>query len=267
MNVFLKEWKFQRKSLILWCIGAILMIITGMMKFDAYSSQGQSINELIGDIPKSIRIVLGFGEVDLSTVAGYYTILYIYMLLMAAIHAAMLGATIIAKEERDKTYEFLLVKPVSRNTVVTAKLAAALTNIVIYNVVNLVSFIVILGGYNTGEEDINGKVTLTLVGMFILQVLFMVLGSALAAVKRRAKTSASLAAAIMLLTYMLSVAIDLNDKLEVLKYVTPFKYFEAKYLMFGSGLDVGYILLSAILIAAFTTITYRAYSKKDLQSH
>jgi len=66
---------------------------------------------------------------------------------------------------------------------------------------------------------------------------------------------------------MLSVAIDLNDKLEVLKYVTPFKYFEAKYLMFGSGLDVGYILLSAILIAAFTTITYRAYSKKDLQSH
>ncbi|MBB6447224.1 ABC transporter permease subunit [Bacillus benzoevorans] len=267
MNIFLKELKFQRKSLVLWCLGVILMIIAGMAKFDAYSAQGQSINELIGDIPKSIRIVLGFGEVDVSTVAGYYTILYIYMLLMAAIHAAMLGAAIIAKEERDKTYEFLLVKPVSRNTVVTAKLAAALTNIVIYNVVNLVSFIVILGGYNNEGADMNGKIVLTLVGMFILQVLFMVLGSALAAVKRKAKSAASLAAAIMLLTYMLSVAIDLNEGLKVLKYATPFKYFEAKYLMFGSGLDVGYILLSAVLITALTIITYKAYSKKDLQSH
>lgn len=266
MNIFLKELKFQRKPLILWCIGAILMIIAGMAKFDAYSSQGQTINELIGDIPKSIRIVLGFGEVDVSTLAGYYTVLYVYMLLMAAIHAAMLGATIIAKEERDKTYEFLLVKPVSRNTVVSAKLAAALTNIVIYNVVNLVSFIVILGSYNTEGADMNGKIALTMAGMLILQVLFMVLGSALAAIKRKAKIAASLAAAIMLLTYMLSVAIDLNERLEALKYVTPFKYFEAKYLMFGSGLDVGYILLAVVLIAVLTTMTYRFYSKKDLQS-
>ena len=35
---------------------------------------------------------------------------FFILLLMATIHAAMLGATIIAKEERDKTSEFLFVK-------------------------------------------------------------------------------------------------------------------------------------------------------------
>lgn len=266
MNIFLKELKFQRKPLLLWCIGAVLMIIAGMAKYEGYSAQGQSINQLISDIPKTIRIVLGFGEVDVSTISGYYTILYIYMLLMAAIHASMLGAGMIAKEERGKTYEFLLVKPVSRNTVITAKLAAAFINIVIYNAVNFISFMVVIGKYSSDGADINRGISLTMAGMFILQLLFMVLGSALAAVKRRSKSAASMAAAIMLFTYLLSVAIDLNESLNVLKYVTPFKYFEAKNLLFGGGLDIGNILLALVIIAALTAVTYRCYSKKDLQS-
>ena len=63
--------------------------------------------------------LLGFSDLDLSKVSGYYGMLFIYLLLMATIHAAMLGATIIAKEERDKTSEFLFVKPVSRSKVIT----------------------------------------------------------------------------------------------------------------------------------------------------
>ncbi|MFL6561849.1 MAG: ABC transporter permease subunit [Bacillus sp. (in: firmicutes)] len=64
-------------------------------------------------------------------ISGYYSLLYIYLLLMATIHATMLGASIIAKEERGKKAEFLFVKPVSRNGIITAKLLVAFTNIVI----------------------------------------------------------------------------------------------------------------------------------------
>ena len=53
---------------------------------------------------------MGFSDVDVSKISGYYSILFVYILLMATIHAAMLGADIIAKEERDKTSEFLFVK-------------------------------------------------------------------------------------------------------------------------------------------------------------
>ena len=41
---------------------------------------------------------------------------------MATVHAAMLGADIISKEERDKTAEFLFVKPISRNKIIISKL-------------------------------------------------------------------------------------------------------------------------------------------------
>jgi ABC-2 type transport system permease protein len=182
---------------------------------------------------------------------------------MATIHAVMLGATIIAKEERDKTSEFLFVKPVSRSTVITAKLLAAFTNIVVINLVTFVSLITIVRKYSNGEA-INGDIAITMVGMFILQVLFMVIGSALAAVKKKPKTAASLAAGILLLTYMLSIFIDLNDNMAGLKYFTPFKYFEAKNIMFGGGLDVIFVVLSFVLIAALSLVTFVFFRKRDL---
>jgi ABC-2 type transport system permease protein len=266
MNVFWREMKAHRKSLILWSIGSFLMVYSGMGKYEAYSSSGQSINDLMKDIPSSLKAVLGFGDVDLSTISGYYSILFLYILLMATIHAAMLGASIIAKEERDKTSEFLFVKPISRNSVITAKLLAAFTNVVIFNLVTFVSLIVVLGSFNKNGEDINGDIALTMLGMFILQVLFMLMGSALASIKRKPKTAASVATGILLLTYLLSIIIDLNENLEGLKYLTPFKYFEAANVMFGEGIETIYVLISVLMIIALSLITYTFFKKRDLNT-
>ncbi|MGG3469209.1 ABC transporter permease subunit [Neobacillus pocheonensis] len=263
MNIYLKELKSHRKSIIFWSIGVFLMVVSGMTKYDAYSSSGQSINDLLKDMPKSMRAVFGFSDLDLSKVSGYYGMLFIYLLLMATIHAAMLGATIIAKEERDKTSEFLFVKPVSRSTVITAKLLAALTNIIIFNLATWISSIALIAKYNEGKA-VNGDITLLMVSMFILQLLFMVIGSALASVKKRPKTAASIATGILLLTYLLSIAVDLNENIDGLKYLTPFKYFEAKNVMFGGGLDPVFVVISLILTALLTVVTYVFYKKRDL---
>ncbi|MFB5193866.1 ABC transporter permease subunit [Neobacillus sp. KR4-4] len=266
MNIFVKELKSYRKSLIFWSIGVFLMVASGMAKYAAYSSSGQSINDLIADLPKSLKAVMGFGVVDLSKISGYYSLLYIYLLLMATIHAAMLGASIIAKEERDKTAEFLFVKPVSRTEIITAKLLAAFTNIVIFNLVTLISAITLIEKYNSAGEAVNGEIVLTQVGMFILQVLFLVIGSSLAAVKKKPKTAPSLAMGILLLTYMLSIVIDLNEDMEGMKYFTPFKYFEAKNLMLGSGLEPLYIVISVIVAALLLAVTFTFYKKRDLNA-
>jgi ABC-2 type transport system permease protein len=266
MNIFFKELKSYRKSIIFWSIGVFLMVASGMAKYEAYSSSGQSINDLIADLPKSMKAVMGFGVVDLSKISSYYSLLYIYLLLMATIHATMLGASIIAKEERDKTAEFLFVKPVSRNTIISAKLSAAFTNIVIFNLVTWISLIILVGKYNSAGEAVNGDIALTMAGMFILQVLFLVIGSALAAVKRKPKTAPSLATGVLLLTYMLSIAIDLNEDIESLKYLSPFKYFDAKNVMFGGGLEAIYIVISVLLIAALLGVTFKFYQRKDLNA-
>jgi ABC-2 type transport system permease protein len=263
MNIFLKEMKSHSKSLLFWSIGIFLMVVSGMFKYESLSSSGQPMNEMLAGMPKSMLAVLGIGEFDISTATGYYGLLFIYLLLMATIHAAMLGATIIAKEERDKTTEFLFVKPLSRNRIITAKLLAAFSNILILNVVTFVSSLALVRKYSNGEV-VTGDITTTMAGMFILQLLFLVIGSSLAAVKKKSKTAASLATGVLLLTYLISVAIDLNENIEGLKYLSPFKYFEAKNVMYGGGFEFTFVLLSGFLITVLTVVTFVFYKKRDL---
>jgi ABC-2 type transport system permease protein len=136
-------------------------------------------------------------------------------------------------------------------------------NILILNIVTFVSSLVLVGKYSNGEV-VTGDIAITMAGMFILQLLFMVIGSSLAAVKRKSKTAASLATGVLLLTYLISVVIDLNEKLEGLKYLSPFKYFEAKNVMLGGGFEFIFVLLSGVLIAALTVSTFVFYKKRDL---
>ena len=119
MNIFKREMRANRKSLIIWCFGVLFIVGSGMGKYAALSNTGDSINELMAHMPSSLQAIMGIGSLDLATVDGYFGLLYLYLVIMASIHAAMLGATMISKEERDKTAEFLFVKPISRTTVIS----------------------------------------------------------------------------------------------------------------------------------------------------
>lgn len=263
MNVFIIEMKAHRKSLIIWCIAILLMVGSGMSKYEVFSTSGQSINDVMSKLPKVVQSIFGIGFFDLSKASGFYAILFLYLVLMTTIHAAMLGANIISKEERDKTTEFLMVKPISRDKIITAKLLAAFVNITILNIVTLIASIAIVGYFGKGES-VNTDIGLLMVGMLILQLIFMFIGTALAAVSKKPKTAPSVATGILLATYLLSTAIDINTKLESLKYITPFKYFEAKNLISSGGFEPVFVILSVLIIAVLLSATYLFYRKRDL---
>ena len=263
MNIFIREMKAHRKSLIFWCVGMIFMIVSQMSKYTATSSNGQSLNALMSSMPKSLQAIIGSVSFDLSKLSGYYGMIFIYLALIATIHAAMLGADIISKEERDRTSEFLFVKPISRSKVVTAKLSAALLNLIILNIVTLISSIALADKYSKGEPLTFVIVNLML-GMFVLQLIFMFLGTGIAAISKSPKSASSLAMGILLTTFVLYNAIGLNSHLEGLKYLTPYKYFDAKNLNSSVGFEPIFVILSVLIIAVLLSTTYVFYRKRDL---
>lgn len=263
MNLYLREIRANRKSLIIWCIGMIAMIGSGMGKYAGYSSAGLSMNDLMDSMPKSLQAFLGTGSLDISTAVGYYGLLYMYLLLLATIHAVMLGAAIISKEERDKTAEFLFVKPMSRNKIISIKLLSALTNLVILSAVTWVSSMLFVGSYNEGES-LGSNIKVMMIGMLILQVLFLSIGTSIAAMMKKPRKASSFATSVLLLTFILSVAIDLSGKIEFLKYLTPFKYFEAENVMYGGGFQSVFLILSFVIIIVFILLTFLFYKKRDL---
>lgn len=240
-----------------------VLVASGMAKYGAYQSSGTSVNKILSQFPKTIQIIFGVNGFDLTKASGYYGVLFLYIALMLTIYAVLLGSEIVAKEERDKTAEFLLVKPIARSQIITSKLAAGLVNLIIVNLVTLISSLIFVDYYNKGKS-INKDILVLTAGLFLMQLLFFCIGMAVAAVHKKPKTSASLATSVLLITFILSYLIDFNSKLDNLKYFTPFKYFDAKTLMSRGSLDPLYVSLSVVIVASLVVVSYLAYSRRDL---
>ncbi|MDP4153034.1 MAG: ABC transporter permease subunit [Bacillota bacterium] len=263
MNIFYRELRANRRSLILWCLGMIFLILAGMAKFSAYKGAGQSVQQLMNSMPKSIQVLLGTYNFDVTTAKGFYGVLFLYIILLAAIHAAMLGASIISKEERDRTFEFLYVRPVTRNKIITAKLVASAINVFILWIVTYAVSLAYISKIAPNENAGNYLSTL-MFGMLCTQVLFLTVGMMLSAVCKKYKAAPGMSSFLVFLTFFMSYAADLNGKLDFLKYFTPFQYFNAVRLL-NNGISLLFTAITFILIIISVFITYIAQQKRDLK--
>lgn len=262
MNIFFRELKANRKALMIWSICMLLLVLSGMAKYKAYSSAGAA-NALFLSMPRSIKILLGFGSFDVTTISGFFALLFLYIELAAAIQAALLGTGIIAKEELDKTSEYLMTKPVSRSTVITAKLTAALINIIVINVVSLFSSIFIVAAYNQGT-DISVKISIFFLSMFIVQLIFLSLGAFLAAFMRNPQSAGSFSVAVLLIGFVISKLTDFTETLNFLNPFSPFTYFNLYKIEAGQGLNSSIVIFSLVFVIVLIVTTYVFYQKRDL---
>lgn len=264
MRMFLHEIHSNYKALIIWCIAILGLLAMGTYEFSSLStSQTGSMEELTATIPEALQVLFGMNGADLSTAAGYYSVLYFYFLLMGAIYAGMLGVKVITKEEQNQTAEFLFVKPVSRSWILTCKINAGLVCLLVFN-------LTLLFGTSTFfyvvESNVPTQELLVLnLSFLIFQLVFFTIGMCVASVGFRSKNPAAKAAVLIFSCYMLNVIWQLNENLAFLKYMTPFSYFPINDVMDGGGLDWMYVVLSALIISASTVYTYINFKRKDLR--
>lgn len=262
MNIFRRELKAHRWGFVFWSLGMVFLVLSGMAKFAAYEQAGQSATDLMAGLPKTVQTIFGLSGFDLAKASGFYGILFLYIVVMGAVHAVLLGSGLISKEERDKTSEFLYAKPISRAAALTQKLLAGLVNLVALNLVTLVSSFYFVDLYGSGE-DLTTEILQLMLGLFFVQLIFFALGALVAGTANKPKRAPGRATSVMLTTFLLYYVVNFNEKLEFLKYLTPFKYFDAALVM-SDGIDPVYVVLSAIIVIAAIVWTYRSYASRDL---
>lgn len=263
MNIFKRELRANMKSLLIWSGAQFFIIFSGMVKYDGYAKSGVNITDLFKDFPKGLQAVFGIGEIDLSKIEGYYSIFFIFFVLLAAIHAGMLGAIIMTKEERDHCADFLFSKPISRRRIITSKLLACLLNIFLFNMVTMFSSLFFISIYNNGNPLFSIVINL-MIALFILQILFLSVGAVIGAFAKTAKKATSLTTAFLLGSFFLSLGIDIESSLKFLKVITPFQYFDAKKIVFGNAFEPIFVILSIAIVLAATITAYVQYEKRDL---
>jgi ABC-2 type transport system permease protein len=240
----------------------IFIIYVGMVKYAGFRDAGQSVEDMLSALPEPMKAIFGIGNLDLTQVSGYYIVFFLYFALMCGVHAIMQGTTVVSKEERDKTADFLFVKPLKRHQALTSKLIASLMSIICLNLVTWIGSIVIVELFNDGDP-INDLIMELMVALLFVQLIYFAIGFLLGMLASSTKKATGYGAATLLGTFILSVVIDLYSKLDFLKYFTPFKYYDGKAI-FMRGIDIKYIILSIVIILISIGLSYRLYQKKDL---
>jgi len=262
MNIFIRELKANLKSLVIWSVIITLLIMMAVAKFSAFAGDPEML-KMLDSLPPAMLDALSMRAFNLTTLSGFYGIMFIYFGLMGGIAAAMWGSDIISKEERDKTVEFSLVLPVSRSRVITAKALAALVNCIAFVLITWVVSLVAVRSYNP-DQAFHDYLALEMRAMFSIELIFLAIGLLLGCAMKQYKRSASTAVAIILATYFMSIISGMQEKLDFLKYFTPFKYFDAGELFRSGKMNGTYLLLTAAIIVVCVAAAYWFYNKRDL---
>jgi ABC-2 type transport system permease protein len=262
MNIFLRELRANLKSLLIWSGIVTLLILIAVSKYAAFAGDPEML-KVLDAMPPAVMDGMNMRAFNLTTLSGFYGLMFIYFGLMGAIAAAMWGSDIISKEERDKTVEFSLVLPVSRSRVVTAKALAALVYCAAFPLITWIVSYVAVQPYNPDQAFLN-FLTLEMQAMFAIELIFLSIGLLLGCAMKRFKLSGSTAVGIILVTYFMSIVSGMVEDLNFLKYFTPFKYFDAGELFRTGAFNGTYVALSAVLVAACVAAAYWVYNKRDL---
>jgi ABC-2 type transport system permease protein len=262
MNIFFRELKANLRSLLIWGGIVILFVFLGLSEFSAYEGNPEML-AILDELPPAMLAAFNFQAFNLTTLTGFFGVMFTYFALLLSIAAAMWGSDIISKEERDKTVEFSLTLPVTRSRLVTAKTFAA--------VVNCIGLLLITWGaalagaalYQPDSEFYN-FLRLSMLALFIMQMIFLAIGIFLGCAMKQYKRASSVAVSLLLGTYFMSVISGLNENLEFLKYFSPFKYFDAGMLLHESKIDLTFVWISAGIIAVSMVGAYVTYARRDL---
>lgn len=261
MNIYLHELKVNRKFMISWLIAIMSLILLYISFFPSFNKEMKSFLKLMEGIPDMIKNIMDFNSETFGSILGYFSSFPMsFSLICAAISAMILGLSILSKEVNNKTADFLLTKPISRSSVVTSKLLASITLILINNILIFIFSYLFL--FLISNESFDLKVfTLIILVILLIQLIFMSLGMFISVLFTKIKSIISIAMSTVIGLYFLNAFAD-----NKLKLFTPFSYFDTTYILENKTYEFKYIWITLSLIIIFIVLTYLIYKKKDIYS-
>ena len=260
MTLFWHELKRRRLSFLIWTGILALTLSVSVLMFPLMKDQMGDLTDMMAGMGE-LSEAFGMELQDLGDFWAYFGMECGDTLgLGGALFAALLGISALSKEEREHTAEFLLTHPVSRAGIVTEKLLAVLTEVVLLNV--LVALVTVGCVLLIGEKVAFGTLALLLLAYTLLQAEIAALCFGLSACLRRGGVGIGLGVALGF--YFLNLLANLDKDAKFLKYITPFGYADGGAIVKNGAIDGWYLFVGMLLGAAGIVLSYWRYMKKDI---
>lgn len=263
MNMFLHELKAYRKSTIIWACSLVGVAVFFLSMYPGFSRDAEEFNRLIQSYPEEIRKMFGIGS-NITSFFGFYSYMFFYIVLCGAIQAMNFGISIISKEMRQKTADFLLTKPVTRGQIITSKLLAVLTSLALTNIVYIISAGIMSSIVK--NQEFSMKIFLLIsITMFFTQLIFMAMGVVISVIVPKIRSVIGVSLGVVFSFFIINMFGSLIGD-EAIRYITPFKYFDTIYIIENSSYEAQFIIIGGVFVISAIIASYLIYIKKDIHA-
>lgn len=261
MTLIKHELRQGWKSLMIWTISIGFFVAICVFMYPEMESEMEGVNDMFSSMG-AFTAAFGMDRLNFGTLIGFYAVECGNILgIGGSFFAALIGISVLAKEEKERTAEFLLTHPVSRMRIITEKLASIMLQIII---MNIVIFILSLASTTIIDESIPWKeLSLLHLSYFLIQIELAGICFGISAFLKTGGLGIGLGIATIM--YFLNIVANISESAEFLKFITPFGYAEGADIIAEMSLDTGKILLGMIYTLIGIFLAYYKYSRKDIQ--
>lgn len=260
MRIFLHEMKRGKFGVLAWSLVIGGMIMLCILLFPELTKEGASIQAAIESMG-TFTAAFGADRLNYGELMGFYGIYGGCMLGIGGIfYAAVLGARMLEKEEREHTAEFLLTHPVSRKRVLTEKLAAMISQMILMNLI--VILLTLAAFFIIGEKPDWKEFFLFHGAQILMQFEILSICFGISAFLRKGSTSVGIGVAAVI--YFLGVFGNITEKAEFVKYITPYAYADGANVIPAGELELELVFLGMIYALIGLFAAYWRYLRKDI---
>jgi len=261
MNIYRHELMHLRASILVWATSLTLISLLFLSIYPAFSHDISASRELLNHFPPVVRDMFGLSLSALDTFLGFYAYTFTYVTLAGAVQAMNLGLGVLSRENRSKTTDFLLTKPVSRTRIFIAKIAAVLTALLATFAIYCLATAALSWMLGAGNFDTRKFIIMNAM-FFGLQLWFAALGLLVSQFVRKVRSVISITLSFVFGFFIIGlVGAIIGD--EKVRFVTPFKYIDYLTYVTTGAIDAKYIVVGIALMIIMATTGYMRYIKRD----
>jgi len=266
-NVFFMELRRHRRGILIWC--AVLLCLNAFMMFFyplvVESRIFEQMNSFFSNpFFKGMMTTFGVDLENMTSALGYYvTYNAVYTMLLGSLVAVLLGGRLVAREEKDKTAEFLLTKPVTRGEVLNSKMAALGVLVTGLNLAVVLAGFVLLEVFTDAPYDLGAFLTVSW-QTWLLTLAFGAVGFLVAACAKRARAVTGASLGIVLGFYFVGGLSRVSESTRAIGFISPFRFVQTDIVAGASGggwWRAAYFIGLAALCVLVSHIIYR---RKDI---
>ena len=263
MNIYLQELKMKIGSIITWSISIAGLIFLFFSVFSTITGEMELLNEVMSNYPPELLAAFGWDQMDLASVLGIFAFCFSFIQIMISLQAANYGYSLVSVEERELTADFLVAKPISRVKILTYKLLAALTALLITNLVLWITSFFAAATYSNGRTYDSGILAKMLVTAFFLQLFFLTVGLVISLMVKKIPSVTAISLGSVFGMYILAAFGGTMGESAV-DYLTPFKHFEATGILNTGEFDMPKVMISIAVIILSTFGGYVLYQRRNI---